>query len=159
MFSWTPFPFVRLTLLFCVGILLGIYVPDILEIGLAKIIFGLLGVLFMVVAYLRSQGKLKTINAGVIGLLVILLAGYIQVYDSTDSRKSSHFMNDVDTIRYYKAVVTKQAQEKENSWKIEAKIVAVQHGNLWKERTGNVLLYFSKAGFSKPYQYGDVLLM
>lgn len=159
MFSWTPFPFVRLTLLFCVGILLGIYLPDILEIGLAKIIFGLLGVLFMVVAYLRSQGKLKALNAGVIGLLLILLAGYIQVYDSTDSRKSNHFMNDADTIRYYKAVVMKQAQEKENSWKIEAKIVAVQHRNLWRKRTGNVLLYFSKVAFVKPYQYGDVLLL
>lgn len=159
MFSWTPFPFVRLVLFFCAGILLGIYLPDILPIDLIKILFGIVGVLFISVSYLRSKGKLRSLNPGVVGLFVVFLAGYIQVYNSTDYRKPNHFIHVTDPISYYKAVVTKQAQEKKSSWKIEAKVVAVQHGNLWEARTGNVLLYFSKEVYGKPYQYGDVLLL
>jgi competence protein ComEC len=159
MFSWTPFPFVRLVLFFCAGILLGIYLPDILSIDLTKILFVILGVFFIVVSYLRSKGKLKSLNPGAVGLFVVFLAGYIQVYNSTDYHKPNHFIHDTDVINYYKAVITKQAQEKKNSWKIEAKVVAVQHNNLWEERTGNLLLYFSKEGDREPWQYGDVLLL
>ena len=159
MFSWTPYPFVRVVLFFCLGILLGIYLPDSLPIDSAKFLFSTLGVLFITVSYLRSKEKLKFVNPGIIGLSIVLLAGYMQVSYSTDYRNHDHFIHDTDTIRYYKATVTKQAQEKKNSWKIEAEVVAVQHGNRWKERTGKVLLYFSKKAFDKPYQYGDVLLL
>src|SRR5215204_3565004 len=159
MFSWTPFPFVRLVLFFCAGILLGIYLPDILPIDLTKILFGILGVLFIAISYLRSKGKLKALNPGAVGLFVLFLAGYIQVYHSTDYHKPNHFIHNTDTIHYYKVIITKQAQEKKNSWKIEAMVVSVKHVNLWEERTGNVLLYFSKAVYSEPYQYGDVLFL
>ncbi|HEU5291338.1 MAG TPA: ComEC/Rec2 family competence protein [Cyclobacteriaceae bacterium] len=159
MFFWSPFPFVRLVLFFGAGILAGIYLPDAFPIDLVKILFGVFGGLFIMVAYLRSAGKLKALNPGFIGLAVVLLAGYIQVYNSTDYRKADHFIHDVDTIRCYKAIVARQAQEKKNSWKVEASVVAVQHGNLLKERTGNVLLYFPKDKFSKPFKYGDVLLV
>src|SRR5688572_11147026 len=116
MFSWTPFPFVRLAFFFCTGILLGVYLPDWLSIDIAKILFGVLGVLFMLVSYLRSNGKLKALNPGVVGLFVVMLAGYIQVYNSTDYRKPSHFIHEKEIIRNYKAIITKQAQEKKNSW-------------------------------------------
>src|SRR5688572_29954728 len=159
MFAWTPYPFVRIVLFFCAGIVWGIYGPETLAIRWAQVLFGTFAVLFILISYLKSNEKLKTINPGFIGLFIILLAGYIQVYHATDSRDSSHFMHDADTIRYYQAVVTKQAQEKENSWKVEAEVLAIQSDQQWKERTGKVLLYFSKNSFVKPFQYGDVLLI
>ncbi len=159
MFSWTPYPFVRIVLFFSLGILLGIYLPDSVPIVSTRILFGTLGLLYMIVLYLRSNEKLKFINPGAIGLAIVLLAGYIQVYHSTDYRNHNHFIHDTDTIQHYKAVVIRQAQEKKNSWKIEAEVAAVQSNGLWKERTGKVLLYFSKKAFDTPYQYGDVLLI
>ena len=159
MFFWSPFPFVRLVLFFCGGILLGIYLPDAVPIDLTKILFGIFGALFITVAYMRSARKLMSFNPGVAGLIVVLLAGYIQVYNSTDHRNVNHFIHDADTIRGYKAIVTRQAQEKENSWKVEASVTVVNHGKSWSERTGNVLLYFPKSKFSEPFQYGDVLLL
>src|SRR5688572_18531029 len=98
MFFWSPFPFVRLVLFFCGGILLGIYLPDALPIDLTKILFGIFGVLFIAVAYMRSARKLMSFNPGVAGLIVVLLAGYIQVYNSTDHRNVNHFIHDADTI-------------------------------------------------------------
>lgn len=157
--SWTPFPFLRLVLFFCAGILGGIYLPDVLEIGIAKILIGILGSLFIVIAYYRSKGKLKSVNPGVIGLVVVSLAGYIQVYNSTDYRIPNHIIHDADTIQYYKVVVIRQPQEKKNSWKVEARVFAVQHRNFWSERTGNVLLYFPKGEFKESFQYGDALLL
>jgi competence protein ComEC len=159
MFAWAPFPFVRLVLFFCAGILGGIYLPDVLAIDLAKILFAVLGVFFILVAYGRSKGVLKSINPGIIGLVCVMLAGYVQVYHATDYRNPDHFLHDTDTIRYYKVVVTGQAQEKKNSWKVEAHVLAVQHGKMWSERSGNVLLYFSKNDFAIPFQYGDALLL
>ncbi|HEY3429993.1 MAG TPA: ComEC/Rec2 family competence protein, partial [Cyclobacteriaceae bacterium] len=46
-----------------------------------------------------------------------------------------------------------------NSWKTEGEIQAVQFGNEWVERSGKVLLYFSKRAFQNPFQYGDVVLV
>ncbi len=159
MFSWTPYPFVRVVLFFSLGILLGIYLPDSVPIVAVKILFGTLGLLYMIVSYLRSTEKLKLTNPGSVGLVIVLLAGYIQTYHSTDSRNYDHFIHDADTIQHYKVVVIRQAQEKRNSWKIEVEVLAVQYKGLWMERTGKVLLYFSKKAFDTPYQYGDVLLI
>jgi len=159
MFSWTPYPFVRIVLFFSVGIVWGIYEPDSVSIVSARIFFGILGLLYLIVSYLRSNEKIKVINPGTIGLMIVFLAGYIQVYHSTDYRSHDHFIHYTDTIQHYKAVVIRQAQEKKNSWKIEAEVIAVQFNNHWKERTGKVLLYFSKKAFNTPYQYGDVLLI
>jgi competence protein ComEC len=159
MFPWTPYPFVRIALFFSLGILSGIYLPDTLPIVAAKILFGALGLLYLVASYMRSNEKMKFINPGVFGLAIVFLAGYIQVYHSTDYRNQNHFIHHTDTIQHYKAVIIRQAQEKKNSWKIEAEVLAIQSNGLWKERTGKVLLYFSKRTFDTPYQYGDVLLI
>ena len=160
MFSWTPYAFVRIVLFFAAGILWGIYLPDVLPIKLTGIFFVILTIAFVGIAFLRSTEQLKTFNPGLIGLLTVFLAGYIHVNHSTDYRNHDHFLHDTDTIRYYKAVVIKQAQEKQNSWKMEAEVVAVQHhDNHWKKRTGKVLLYFSKKAFDTPYEYGNVLLI
>lgn len=160
MFSWTPYPFVRIVFFFVAGILVGIYLPEIAPINFTYILFGTLVVLFVAVSYLRSKEKINIINPGVIGLSVVLIAGYIQVYHSTDYQNHDHFIHDTDTIRYYQAVIIRQAQEKENSWKVEAEVERVQFQNGdWSARTGKVLLYFPKKEFSTAYQYGDKLLI
>ncbi len=159
MFFWTPYPFVRIVLFFSAGILGGIYLPESVPINFANFFVSLLTFLFLTILYLRTTGKVKNVNPGSLGLLLILFTGYIQVYNATDSQNKSHFIQDKDTIQYYKVVVVKQAQEKKNSWKLEAEVKAVQHGDHWKARSGKVLLYFSKKPADSIYTYGDVLLV
>jgi competence protein ComEC len=159
MFSWTPYPFFRIVLFFSAGILLGIYQPDLLNIQIITILFGILAAGFVVIAILKSTDKLKALNPGLAGLVMVFLAGYIQVFHSTDYRSNHHIARAHEPILNYRAVITKQAQEKENSWKIEAEVTAVQFQNGWQERTGKVLLYFSKQSYEKPFAYGDVVLV
>lgn len=160
MFSWTPYAFVRILLFFAGGILLGIYLPGILPKSFTEILFLILAISFIVFAYLRSKASGKFFNPGFIALIALFLAGYIRVYTSTDSNNQNHILHYSDTIQHYRVVINKQAQEKENSWKIEANVLAVQNlNNEWKEKTGNVLLYFSKKVYPQPFRYGDVLLI
>lgn len=160
MFSWTPFPFIRIVFLFVAGILFGIYFPEFVPISLATIVFGVFGVLYIFISYFRAEGKIKIINPGFIGLAAVFLAGYIQVYNSTDYFKANHFVHETDTIEHYRVTILRQAQEKENSWKIEAEVDAIKvKDESWQERTGKVLLYFPKKSFIAAYKYGDQLLI
>ncbi|MFZ2905057.1 MAG: ComEC/Rec2 family competence protein [Cyclobacteriaceae bacterium] len=159
MFQWAPYPFIRLTLFFCLGIIGGIYWPNSLSINIAIFFFFGLSAIYLLVSILQSRGRWRSINPGVIGLPVVVLSGFVLVYFSSDIHHRDHFIHDPEPIEYYQVVVTHQAQEKNNSWKVEAEVLAVRHPNGWGKRTGKVLLYFSKKAFKTPFVYGDVLLI
>lgn len=160
MFSWTPYALVRVALIFASGIILGLYFPDLLPIRIVTLFFALLSVGFTVVAYLKWKRKLRHINVGVFGMLALFLAGYINVYYSTDYTRADHFIHDRHKIAHYQVLIAKQSQEKENSWKVEAEVQAVRHEDAsWVPRSGKILLYFSKKNYTSPFKYGDVLLI
>jgi len=160
MFSWTPYALVRIALVFAAGIITGLYFPDQIPILDVSIIFVTLTISFSVLAYLKWKGRLKYINIGVIGIVAIFLAGYCNVYYSTDSHRPDHFMHDPEPITCYQVRIANQSQEKENSWKVDGEILWVKHdSSSWAPRGGKVLLYFSKKSYRVPFRYGDVLLV
>lgn len=160
MFSWTPYALVRVALVFAAGIVFGLYFPELFPIQPVNLLFACLVVGFTLLAYLKWKGRLRRVNVGFVGVITLFLAGYINVYYSTDYHRADHFIHDRDTITHYKVLVAKQSQEKENSWKVEAEVQAVQHeDNSWVPRSGKVLLYFSEKNYAQPFQYGDVLLL
>lgn len=160
MFSWTPYALVRVALVFAAGIVFGLYFPELFPIPHTNFVFAGLSVSFTLLAYLKWKGKLRHVNVGYIGVIAIFLAGYINVYYATDANRNDHFMHDLESITSYKVLIALQPQEKENSWKVEAEVQAVQHNNqVWVPRSGKVLLYFSKKNYTQPFQYGDVLLI
>lgn len=160
MFFWTPYALVRVAFVFAAGIVFALYFPEALPIRGVNTVFAITAITFIVAACLKWLGKLKHFNAGPFGITALLLAGYSNVYYSTDYHRTNHFIHDHDTITYYKVLMAKQAQEKENSWKVESEVQAVRHIHQgWVSRTGKVLLYFSKKDFQQPFQYGDVLLI
>ncbi len=160
MFSWTPYALVRIVLVYVTGIILGLYFPE--SIPIWFILYGFIGltVVFGVLTFVKWKGRLKYVNIGWMALLAVLFAGYGNVYYKTDYHRADHFIHDTDTIQFYEARVTKQAQEKENSWKIEAEVQKIFFEDRSAQaRTGNVLLYFPKRDFEMPFRYGDVLLI
>jgi competence protein ComEC len=160
MFSWTPYALVRVALIFAAGIVFGLYFPELLPIQGVNFIFALFVFAFAVIAYFKWKGKIRYFNAGFIGVIALLLSGYINVFYSTDHHRADHFIHDRDTITHYKVLIAKQAQEKENSWKVEAEVQAVRHSDeVWKPQSGKVLLYFSKKDFAQSFHYGDVLVI
>jgi competence protein ComEC len=160
MFSWAPYAFVRITIVFIAGILLGIYLPDCIHQSLAVILFITCGVLFLLLVASHIKGTLRFLNPGIFGIAAIFLAGYIQVLNSTESRDSNHIIYCNDSTLYYQVVVVGQPQKKENSWKVNARVTFIQGADKqWKNKNGKVLLYLSRRDFSEPLQYGDVLLI
>jgi len=156
MLHWIPYAFVRIVVFFMAGILVGIYFPDFLSTSTAAILFFSLIGLYFVILFVRQKIE---INPGFIGLATIFVSGYLHVLLNTDSRNSNHFVHLEQPVGYYQAVVTKYPDEKENSWKTEARVLTMQAGGEWKSVEGNVLLYFSKKDFPVAFQYGDVLMI
>lgn len=159
MFSWSPYSFIRIAIVYTAGVLAGIYYPELISPLPAILIF--LGCSFMLIgsAVIRFFYGRKTMFAGLIGLTAVFFAGNIRVYNATDSNHSNHILH-IDSIRSYKAVIISASEEKENSWKAVAQVRTIQGNDYrWVNKAGKVLLYFSKKDFQKPFQYGDVLLM
>jgi competence protein ComEC len=153
MFQWVPYAFVRIVFFFIAGILTGIYWPLLDEYHAGISLMVLVGLYF----FLTRWSK---INPGAVGLLAVFMAGYCNLLFKSESRDASHFLQVQNSIAAYKAELTEPAEEKTGSWKAIARITAVaDETGVWQRVSGRVLLYFSKADFTRPYRYGDVLLI
>lgn len=159
MFHWIPYAFIRIVLFFIGGILLGIYWPDSISSSVATIALLTLAACYCILFIIRLWKNNEILNPGFTGLCVIFLAGYIHLLEQTDSRREDHLSHFAEEVAYYRAVISKYPQEKNRSWKFEARVTDVQSNGQWTSCTGNVLLYFSKESFPTPFTYGDVLLI
>lgn len=157
MLRWIPYVMVRITLFFIGGILLGIYLPDFISEFHALILS-----LFLLFSYftIRFVFKSKSLAflSGFVGLLLIVILGYLTLLQKNESRNANHLLNFYEPIEGYEAVVTSTPESKLKSWKIETRILKVKSGE-WREVTGNVLLYISKRKDSISLNYGDVILV
>ena len=115
MVAWIPYPFVRIVVFFIAGIVLGIYQPDIINEHVAQILLVTFVLLYFL--FFLFQKKWQKINPGFLGLAAIFLSGYVQLLSQTESRESNHFIHINKPIEYYKAIVTRYAEEKDKSWK------------------------------------------
>ncbi len=157
MFRWIPYTFVRTVIFFIGGILLGIYAPDLIGPRVSILLIVLLSLLYLL-QVLANQRIRRFLNPGLIALPLIFILGYTHLVRQTESRNPDHLLHTPDPIKYYKAVLTKFAEEKDRSWKMEAEVLAV-HTNEWKANRGRIVLYFSKIDFLRPFDYGDVLVI
>ncbi len=159
MLRWIPYAVVRIVIFFIAGIILGIYQPDFLPQLYLEIIFALALLSYIAFFLLQRFYKRLLFNPGLLGLMIIFLAGYLRVLDCTDARKPENLVHLQEPVLYYKVAITSQARNKENSWKTEGTISTVQTSTGWKTCSGNIILYFPKSDFKKPFQYGDILLV
>ncbi len=157
MVAWIPYPFVRIVVFFITGILLGIYQPEIISERFAQILLVTFSSLYISLFFIGK--KHERFNFGFLGLATIFLAGYVQLLSQNDSRQANHFIHLGTPIEYYKATVTKYAEEKDQSWKLEVSITDLKSDGTWQKYYGRVVCYFPKKDFQKPFQYGDVLLV
>jgi competence protein ComEC len=157
MVAWIPYPFVRIVVFFIAGILLGIYQPDSIDETIAQIILSAFVIAYIVLFFISQQRE--KFNLGFFGLITIFLAGYVHLLSQTESRQAEHFIHLNKPIEYYKAVVTKYAEEKDKSWKLEINLLELKSEAKWKKGEGKIVCYFPKEDFDKPFHYGDVLLV
>ena len=163
MIHWIPYAFLRIVLFFMMGISLAIAFPEALDSQWATAIFFgiLLSYGIIILLGFRSgylTGKTKFL-AGLTGLLAIFLAGYLNVLLKTESGKPDHFIHVETPIEFSKVLVKGVPEEKASSWKIETEVQAVKTAHGWRSCAGKLLLYVSKQGLPKPFEYGDVILI
>lgn len=154
---WIPFPFIRITIFFIAGILLGDYFPytfyDGLLVGVMAT-FMVLYLLTLLVPYARRK-----IIQGSIAFLMVMMCGYIHTVLHTAALHPDHIVHDGDQIQFYTAHLTKACEERDRHWRTEASIEFVKINGVWKKRRGNIQLYFLKTDFVAPFKYGDGLLI
>lgn len=156
MFRWAPYVFVRFTLFFIAGILWAVYFPDSLNERLAQVLLVLFTATYCIL-WFNQQRNQRASDLGGFAFSILMLSGYVLVLLRTDARNGQHFIHSKDAIQYYKVTIHSVAQEKENSWKQEARVSEVCVENVWRDTEGKVLLYFSKTAYKEPFTYGDVL--
>jgi competence protein ComEC len=157
MFRWIPYTFVRTVIFFSCGILVGLYAPGWIGETAAIVLILLFIVLYFILSFTTAENR-RWLNPGVIALPLVFLLGYIHLIRHTASADPKNLIHVNEPVAYYKVVITKYAEEKPRSWKIESRVLATYSGS-WNEKTGNVILYLSKSDFADPFRYGDVLLI
>lgn len=155
MLRWIPYAFVRIVIFFCAGIVPALFYPDSLPEDFAQpFLFGL-SVCYILLASFKRWLK---IDPSLAGLITLSLTGYVAVQLKTDTRQADHIIHLSEPVEYYSAVVTKPAEEKANTWKLEASMLQVKTTR-WLVKEGKILLYLSKKAYDEPFRYGDVLLI
>lgn len=155
---WIPYTFIRIVLFFIGGIALGIYLPNAIDQVFAEVLLTALITVYIILFWVFRSRNQALFNLGYLGVPAIFLAGYVHLLIQTASADPDHLLQVQGPVQYYTAVITKFAEEKERSWKTEAKVLEVFAGS-WKPAKAKVVLYFSKDSAAFPFQYGDVILI
>jgi len=159
MVNWVPYSLVRVTLFFVAGILLAIYLPDVIPFRIALSIIGCSAVVYTFLAFRFNRMGWGKIFLGMFGFLLIFFSGYLHLFLKTDSHKADHLLYADVPVSIYEAVVRTAPESKTRSWKIRVEILHVKD-SAWKKSRGNVLLYVSKKTMAViPWKYGDRLLI
>ena len=157
MFHWTPFALVRIAVFFTIGILLGVYQPQLFTRQHSAWLALSFTILYFV-GYFFWKGRALSSTSGVLGLMAVLFFGYVHVLLRTDSLQQGTFARNVQPVEAYTIKVRSVPEEKTNSWKIEAEIISFLSGD-WKPTRGKVLLYVSKQLGDPIWKYGDQLVI
>lgn len=158
MIRWIPYTFIRITLFFIAGIILGIYLPDSIPEKYAEVLLVSLGIAYISFFILSKRINKNIFNPGIIGLFAIVLAGYVHVLHTTERRDPDHLIKEAKPIKYYRVIVTRYTEEKERSWKTEARVIDI-YTTGWEKKKGKIVLYFSKDEFPQAPRYGDVFVI
>jgi competence protein ComEC len=165
MIRWIPYVFVRIVFFFIAGIWVGIYYPNFLTHLVAQIVFVILMVVYCIIATIINAKLLYQnvtnvkFGIGALGLSIIFLSGYLLLISHTEVNRPNHIGRITSPVNYYRVTITDEAKEKENAWKMEGRVTKMHFEGSWRSVQGNVLLYFSKKGSSRPFHYGDVLIV
>lgn len=153
MYTWSPFPFLRIATSFILGILVYEYFQP--SISLETIII-LIGILFFTYLLLYLLSKKQNFILGNIGLILILILGYINAYMYDELNNKNHLIHFEEKISGYCAYTNSSVIEKEKNfiYNIIINEIATQDTTLHK--TGIVKLYIKRTKKdTAPLKYGD----
>lgn len=153
---FSPFPFVRYTILLISGIVLYDFLPYSTLPPFVGIGIGLLfAYSFLFVFRQRIKNPLLI---GIIGGTILIFTGYFLSFLRTENNSAQHYSHYIGKFEYFEVTVDNLVEEKENSWKTVGVVHSIISGNSILPTSGKILLYFDNKTIEKP-KYGDILFV
>lgn len=163
MLKWVPYPFLRITPAFMVGILTAYYT----DFHVSLWLFGalLLAYILLVVCTPRQYLFYVSLPAGLLGLLLIFLAGFIIISEKQENNTSHHIANIQEEYDYYTATVVEPPQHRDKVFRTVVSVNQfIRTDSLHSAPgiafvKGKVILYQPEEDSLKLVEYGDQLLI
>jgi competence protein ComEC len=155
MIQWTPYAFVRVTLFFVAGVLVG------RSLSLEPLQL-LPWVTVVIIAYLvltvTKRTRYSGMFSGTIGLTAITLIGCASG-GRTRQLAGDHIAHRIDSIDHYVGVVVSSADRSTRTWKVVVDVQSARTTRGWTRASGKVMLYLDQGAYPEPFQYGDMLFL
>ena len=150
---FAPYPFLRFTPAFILGIILFHYTD-----GFRYVSWWVLVVPVAIYAYLavKDSHRFRYLN-GFLAIMILVLLGYFRLMSFRQDLRENHLVNHDGEVQFYKAVVADEPREKNKATQLKLKVLEVYSPNPEKSE-GYVLGYVRKAA-GKNLAYGDILLI
>lgn len=150
--KWTPIPLVRIAILFCGGILVGVYQQEIVQINWACLGFASAFLMFLIFMMVMPTQKRWI---GLFAFICMFIGGYLVVLARTASRQQNHILYINQPIEAYEGYIRDHLHERKSSFKTLIEIERVKTGTGWHAATGKINLYVSKNTFQDNVQWGN----
>lgn len=156
MYRWIPYAFVRIAVLFCSGIALGISIEHKLKPELLASAFGASAFMFIMAVF---NGRGKTLIAGFLAATSLISAGMLNVLRADESLYGRHLTHQEGIVTAFRAVVQSHGSERPRTTRYEVAIDHVFVGGQWLNFSSKALVYVRKDTSQASYRYGDVLVI
>lgn len=156
---WNPYPFFRMIVPFAAGILLSIFVgkPGFNPNFLIPVVLLIL-LSFALLSHFYATYRWRWLT-GLSIYLMLFFCGFSYTIVRAPWFAENHFQYQKNDKSQYLVRVSEPPLEKENSYRIVAKVKHLSDSAGWRKVTGNVLLYFEKDDRVKSLKYGDILIV
>ena len=159
MFKWTPYPFVRFTLAFIIGILCAIYFSSTFLNPLWLLIFMVVGFLALYLGTGRNFSPWISPLLGVFALFFLVFAGYYRIIKYRADKNPHHIIHQKNNFDYYQVVVLSTTETKGNYIRSRLEIKMINLEDSWISASGNVILIQPPSQNTTELVYGDLLVI
>ncbi len=160
MLKWSPYPFVRFTIVLIGGILIGEYCQyaKTEKIALLTIIAYLI---YILVARMSKRNTFTRFRMfiGFLGLTSIFLTGLFRGVLIHENIRGEEIQAEPVDISYYSAWIVSQPVRKQGAIRFEALITSFQISGEWQSANSSISIYYKENTDSTNLNYGDRILV
>ena len=159
MFKWTPYPFVRFTLAFIIGIVCAINFSSPFIKPLWLLISMVAGFLALYLGTGRNLKPWISPLVGVFALLFLVFAGYYRTVNYRADKNPHHIIHQNNNYDYYQALVLSTTETKGNYLRSRLEVKMINIEDSWVPASGKVILIQPLSQNTKDLAYGDLLVI
>jgi competence protein ComEC len=105
MTHWIPYALVRVVVFFMGGIIVGLFFPNAIPSGYGPGLLAGVAASYIALFYFHRRLQRRIFNPGVFALSAVFIAGYFNVINNLDDRRTDHISTVDDSIEWYEAVL------------------------------------------------------